>query len=294
MNKVSINKKRGKLEGSTIIITGASSGIGKYLALSLVPMKPKLVIVARRERKLMQTARLLKKQKIKVLPIVGDVRNADDRKKIVEFTLKAFGRIDVLVNNAGLGKVNLFVEQPEEEINELIDTNILALIKLTQMILPIMKEQWEGHIINLSSTLALFPPYSLAVYSATKAAVKTFSDGIREEAKEYGVNISTVFPGPYNTEFNEVAGMGKSSFKGFNVKKLANRMVKLIVKPKNELIQPWVFVPLVWLSKRFPFIYKKTTEWIASSIWKGKEQTEEELAVEKELEKKEKIKIIAN
>ena len=294
MNKISINRRRGKLEDSTIIITGASSGIGKHLALSLVPLKPKLVIVARRERKLMQTARLLKGQKIKLLPIVGDVRNAEDRKKIVEFTLKAFGRIDVLVNNAGLGKVNLLTEQPEEEINELIDTNVLALIKLTQMVLPIMKEQREGHIINLSSTLALFPPYSLAVYSATKAAVKTFSDGIREEAKEYGVTVSTVFPGSYDTEFNKVAGMGKSSFKGFDVKKLADRMAKLVVKPKNELIQPWIFVPLVWLGKRFPFIHRRTTEWIASSIWQGKEQTEKELAIEKELEKEEKVKIIAN
>ena len=140
----------------------------------------------------------------------------------------------------------------------------------------------------------MFPPYSLAVYSATKLAVKAFSDGIREEAKEYGVAISTVFPGPYNTEFNEVAGMGRSSFKGFDVKKLANRMVRLIIKPKNELIQPWIFIPLVWLAKRSSFIHRRTTEWIASSIWEGKKQTEKELALEKEIEKKEKIKIIAN
>lgn len=294
MNKDSIKKTIGKSEGSVIIITGASSGIGKHLALSLVPLKPKIVIIARRERKLMQTAQLLKKQKIKILPIVGDVRNADDRKKVVDYTLKAFGRIDVLVNNAGLGKVNLFSEQPEEEINELIETNVLALMKLTQLILPIMQEQRDGHIINLSSTLALFPPYSLAVYSATKSAVKTFSDCIREEVKDYGISISTVFPGPYNTEFNQVAGMGRSSFKGFKAKKLANRIAKLIKKPKDELIQPWIFVPLVWLAKRFPFIHRRTTEWIASSIWKGKEQTEKELASEKKLEETEKIQIIAN
>ena len=294
MSKVTSNKKRNELEGMVVIITGGSSGIGKHLALALVPLKPKLVIVARRERKLMQTARLLKKQTIKVLPIVGDVRNPEDRKKISEFTLKAFGRIDVLVNNAGLGKVNLFIEQPEEEINELIDTNVLGLMKLTQIILPIMKEQRKGHIINLSSTLALFPPYSLAVYSATKSAVKTFSDCIREEVKDYGISISTVFPGPYDTEFNEVAGMGRSSFKGFDVRKLASRIAKLVEKPKGELIQPWIFVPLVWLARRFPFIHRKTAKWIASSIWKGKKQTEKELAIEKELEKKEKIKIIAN
>lgn len=294
MSEAIIDKKKGKPEGLTIIITGASSGIGKHLALALVPLKPKMVIVARRERRLIQTARILKKQKIKVLPIVGDVRNADDRKRIIEFTLKAFGRIDVLVNNAGLGKVNLFVEQPEEEINELIETNVLALMKLTQMILPILKEQRNGHIINLSSTLALFPPYSLAVYCATKSAVKVFSDCIREEVKDYGIAISTVFPGPYNTEFNQIAGIGRSSFKGFDVKKLARKIAKLIEKPKDELIRPWIFVPLIWLAKRFPFIHRRTTDWIASSIWKGKEQTEKELTSEKKLEEKEKIQIIAN
>ena len=121
--------------GKVVLITGASSGIGKSVAMELANYGVKLTIVARREKKLKQTARQLRKLKVKVLPIVGDVRNRDDRTQIVEQTLKKFGRIDVLINNAGLGKANLFLEQPTHEIDELIETNILSLIKMSQLVL---------------------------------------------------------------------------------------------------------------------------------------------------------------
>ena len=125
-------------ESKVIIITGASSGIGKAVSLALVKYKPKLVLVARRKKKLLHTASLLKKHKIKTLSIVGDVRNRNDRMKIIDLALKTFGRIDVLINNAGVGKANLFLEQPEEEIDQLIETNILSLIKMTHAVVPIM------------------------------------------------------------------------------------------------------------------------------------------------------------
>ncbi|MHA1464894.1 MAG: SDR family NAD(P)-dependent oxidoreductase, partial [Candidatus Heimdallarchaeaceae archaeon] len=226
-------------EGRVIIITGASSGIGKEVALKLAASKPKITIVARRQKELMKTAHAVKRQGAKVLPIIGDVRNREDRERIINLTFKAFGHIDVLINNAGLGKANLFIDQPDEEIDELIETNVLALIKLTHEVLPIMKKQGKGHIINLSSTLALLPPYPFAVYSATKASVKTFSDCIREEVKEYGIKISTVLPGPYETNFGNVAGYGKSGFKGYNVQKLAEQIAKLVSYPKEDLIKPW-------------------------------------------------------
>ena len=116
----------------TIIITGASSGIGKAVSLALIPYKPKLVIVARRSDKLRETAEELDKANIDFLPIIGDVRNAEDRNKIIDLTLQEFGQIDVLINNAGIGKANLIVEQPEEEIDELLETNVKALIMLTR------------------------------------------------------------------------------------------------------------------------------------------------------------------
>ncbi|MHA1668115.1 MAG: SDR family NAD(P)-dependent oxidoreductase [Candidatus Heimdallarchaeaceae archaeon] len=264
------SKKRSS--GQVILITGASSGIGKALAFALKSVNPKLVIVARREKRLMQVAYQLKREKIQVLPIVADVRNPDGRTKIVELTMKVFGRIDVLVNNAGFGKVSLFIDQAEEEITNLIETNVLSLIQMTKKVVPIMKEQGSGHIINLSSTLAALPPYPFAVYSATKSAVKTFGDCIREEVLDYGIDVSTVLPGPYNTEFNKVAGIEKASFKGYNVEKLAKKIASLILKPKDNLISPWFFTPLIWLTNRSKNIRKKVSKSIANSLMKVKEE----------------------
>ncbi|MCK5305175.1 MAG: SDR family NAD(P)-dependent oxidoreductase, partial [Candidatus Heimdallarchaeota archaeon] len=222
---------------------------------------------------------------------IGDVRNREDRERVVTLTMKAFGNIDVLINNAGLGKANLFIDQPDEEIDELIETNILALIKLTHEVLPIMKEQGGGHIINLSSTLALLPTYPFAVYCATKAAVKTFSDCIREEVKEYGINISTVYPGPYDTDFGKVAGYGNSGFQGYDVLKLAEHIAKLVSNPKDDLIKPWFFVPLVWMTKFSKRLKRKVIAGIADEIIKAKRETN--LTIKLEEEKQEKIELLA-
>ncbi|MHA1345661.1 MAG: SDR family NAD(P)-dependent oxidoreductase [Candidatus Heimdallarchaeaceae archaeon] len=260
--------------GKVVLITGASSGIGKNVALALANYGTKLVIVARREKKLIQTTRQLRKLKVKVLPIIGDIRNRDDRNRIIQQSVKKFGRIDVLINNAGVGKANLFLEQPISEIDELIETNILSLIKMSKLVLPIMKDQNEGHIINLSSSLALLPVYPFAVYCATKSAVKTFSDCIRDEVKEYGIKVSTVLPGPYDTEFHKVAGLDDSSYPSYSVSKIAEKIAKLIIKPKENLIQPWFFIPLVWIATRFRFIKRKITLPISKSIMEGKVKKE--------------------
>lgn len=274
-----------------ILITGASSGIGKNVALALANYDTKLVIVARREKKLIQIARQLRKLKIKVLPIVGDIRNRDDRARMIEHSLKKFGRIDVLINNAGLGKANLFLEQPISEIDELIETNILGLIKMSKLVIPVMKKQNAGHIINLSSSLALLPVYPFAVYCATKSAVKTFSDCIRDEVKEYGIKVSTVLPGPYNTEFHKVAGLDDSSYPSYSVSKLAEKIAKLVIKPKENLIQPWFFIPLVWIATRFRFIKRKITLPISKSIMEGKIRKEKNEFKKKEEEMKITVKI---
>ncbi len=286
-------KNNSKLKGKVVVITGASSGIGKAVALSLAKHQPKLVIFARREKKLMQIARTLKEQGIKLLPIVGDIRNRDDREKLIDSTLKVFGSIDVLINNAGLGKANLFLEQPEEEIDELIETNFLSLVKLTQKTVQIMKEQQSGHIVNLSTSLVMLPAYPFAVYNSTKSAIMTFGDSIRKEMKDYGISVSTVFPGPYNTNFHEVAHCGIDKFKVYDVTKLANKIVKLLLKPKDNLIQPWFFSVYSCLSKRSNRFRKKVSIEIGDSILRAKKLAENELKIEKEQIKREKVQIIA-
>lgn len=257
-------------EGKVILVTGASSGIGRAVCLSLAKYHPKLVIFARRRSQLLKTAKLLEQLKIEVLPIVGDIRNREDREKLVDFAIKRFGRIDVLINNAGLGKANLFLEQPETEIDQLIETNLLALIKMTKQVLPIMKRQESGMVINMSSSLALLPVYPFAVYCATKSAVKIFSDSIRQEFKKYGISVSTVMPGPYDTNFNKVAGLDTSKVPAYQVDKLANSIAKLIIRPKKDLICPKSYSVLVWFTERFKTIKNFLTFQIAQMIDKGR------------------------
>jgi short-subunit dehydrogenase len=292
-NNQSYNHLLSSIKGKVIIITGASSGIGKEVAFQLAPLQPKLVLIGRRERNLMNVARILRRQKINLLPIVADVRNSDDRKKIVDLTLKVFGSIDILINNAGLGKANLFLEQPEEEINEQIETNLISTIKLTKLVLPIMKEQGKGHVINMSSTLAFLPPYPFAVYNATKAAVKTFSDSLREEVKKYGVTISTVLPGPYNTDFHNVANVGRGEYKLYDVHKLVKKIVDLLIYPKNDLIQPRIFVLLLAISRIFPSISRLISRKVGDTILEAKMKTAVELEKEEESQKREKIQVIS-
>ncbi len=287
VKKVHYSNKAFFDEGKVIIVTGASSGIGRAVCLSLAKYNPKLVIIARRKKRLLQTANLLKKKKIEVIPIVGDIRNREDREKLIDFTLKSYGRIDVLINNAGLGKANLFIEQPEEEIDQLIETNILSLIKMTKQVLPIMKQQESGQIINMSSSLALLPVYPFAVYCATKSAVKIFSDSVRQELRGYGISVSTVLPGPYDTEFNKVAGLDRKSLPGYSVDNLAKAIAKLIVKPKKNLIRPKSYVSLIWFTKKFDslkdFITLKIAQMIdGGRIEKLKDFQEEDKRLEEE------------
>ena len=274
MKTILSENKLNSLESKVIIITGASSGIGKNLAFALVKYKPKLVLVARRKKKLMQVVKTLEKKKIKVLPIIGDVRDREVREQITNLSLQVFGRIDYLINNAGLGKADLFVEQSESDIDEMIETNLLSLIKLTKNIVPIMKDQNSGRIINMSSTLALLPVFPFSVYCATKSAVKTFSDALRFEVQKYGIKVSTVLPGPYDTEFNDVAGISGEKTLCFKVDSLINKMERLLLKPKNNLIQPWYFKLLIWLSQNFGFIRNRALSSIAYSIYNAKQENQ--------------------
>ena len=203
MSKDIVKKAIGKSEGSVIIITGASSGIGKNLALSLVPLKPKIVIIARRERKLMQTAQLLKKQKIKVLPIVGDVRNTEDRQKVVEFTLKAFGRIDVLVNNAGIRGMAKLEEFPEELWDRDLNVNLRGAFYCTKAVAHHMKTRHYGKIINQSSSSAINGHKTGgSAYAAAKAGLLGFTRSIAGELAPFNIAVNAIAPGMINTPFS--------------------------------------------------------------------------------------------
>lgn len=278
------------IQGKTILITGASSGIGKKLAIELAKYKPVLILIARRTEKLMKTALEVKKQDADVLPIVGDVRREKDRENLIGTAVEKYGRIDILVNNAGLGKVHRFIDQPEEEIDQLIETNLTAVIKLTQKVAKIMKIQERGHIINVSSVLGELSPAPFAVYSTTKAAVKMFGEAIEEEMKEYGIRISTVYPALHDTEFCKVANVREDAAKSYDTQVLVEKIVELIKKPKKRLVVPWFYGIMMKITKYVPGMEKMVSRQIAKQAEAGKiDQKSKRRQKEQKEQKQEKL-----
>lgn len=186
------------------MITGATSGIGLATAKALAKDGYDLVLAARSEEKLEVVKEEIKKEGGSVHTFKLDVRNSEEIKTVVEKVLTTIGTPDVLVNNAGLARgLEPYGETNTEDILQMIDTNIKGLFLMTRALLPSMVERNKGHIVNLGSTAGLYAYAGAAVYCATKAAVKTFSDGIRIDVIDTDIKVTTIQPGIVETSFSE-------------------------------------------------------------------------------------------
>lgn len=184
-----------------IIITGASSGIGEATALKLAQHGAKVVLTARREDKLESLRDKITSNGGEALVVTGDVTKAEDFKKVVDQAIETFGTVNALINNAGLMPLSFVAKLKTEEWDTMVDVNIKGVLNGVAAVLPTLIKNEGGHIINISSTAAYkyFP--GGAVYCATKAAVKMFSEGLRQElAPEHGINITSIEPGAVDTE----------------------------------------------------------------------------------------------
>ncbi|KAL8822265.1 MAG: hypothetical protein Q9191_006997 [Dirinaria sp. TL-2023a] len=207
-----------RLEGKTIIITGASSGIGKSTALEFARTSPKslkLILTARRVDALKQLADKIKEEVgagVQVLPLRLDVSKPDEVRGFVETLPAEFKDVDVLVNNAGLVKGTAQAPAIEEEdINVMMSTNVTGLINMTQAILPIFKKRDEGgrgDIINIGSIAGREGYPGGSVYCASKAAVRTFTDALRRELIATRIRVMEIDPGQVETEFSIVRFYG--------------------------------------------------------------------------------------
>ena len=182
-----------KLAGANILVTGASTGIGRVTALMLAERGAKVTAVARDEARLRELAA----EQPGITPVRGDMTVDADRAAVVA----AAGAVDVLVNNAGVGSHALVEHMPTSTARDLFELNVLALIDLTQRVLPGMLERGHGHIVNVGSIAGYVGVPAEAVYSATKWAVQGFNDGLRRELRGRGVAVTLIAPGPIKTEF---------------------------------------------------------------------------------------------
>jgi len=231
-----------RLKGAVVVITGASSGIGEAAALAFARRRANLVLGARRVDALNAVAQ---KCRDKGAPEVTvrrlDVSQRVEARAFVAAALRDHERIDVLVNNAGLGWMGRMHEMPEDKIDELIATNVKGVIATTQAAMPSMVQRRRGVIINVASVLGFrAAPYS-AVYSATKHAVVGFSHALRGELSGTGVKVCVVYPASTETGFfaETEAPMGPQ----YPAWWVANAIVRTARFPRRDvMVMPYRFV----------------------------------------------------
>jgi NADP-dependent 3-hydroxy acid dehydrogenase YdfG len=188
------------IQDKVVVITGASSGIGEATAKELASKGAKLVLAARREDRLKKLQEEIQNNGGQAIYKVTDVTSHEQMEDLAEVALKEFGKIDVLVNNAGLMPNSFLHQKKIDDWNKMIDVNIKGVLYGIAAVLPFMREQKSGHIINLSSVAGHVSGATAAVYAGTKFAVRAITEGLRKE--EYGNNIRTtiISPGMVKTE----------------------------------------------------------------------------------------------
>ncbi|MFE9370358.1 SDR family oxidoreductase [Streptomyces sp. NPDC006711] len=189
-----------EIEGKVVAITGASSGIGEATALLLAERGATVVLGARRPDRLEALAARIEKAGGRAAYAPTDVKRREDLAALVELALDRYGRLDVLVSNAGVGLISPMDELRVEDWEEMIDVNLKGVLYGIAATLPVFRRQGFGHFVNTVSTAGLRIVPRQAVYAATKNAVRTLSEGLRQEAGDR-LRVTVVSPGMTRTEF---------------------------------------------------------------------------------------------
>jgi len=187
-----------------ILITGASKGLGKELALEFADAGGNLVLAARNGQLLDEVKREVQQRGVECLTVAGDITDGAVLRDVVALGLDK--EVNVLVNNAGIVSIDLLEDVAVEEIDHLIQLNLLAPIKLTHALLPLLKDRKSGTIINVISAGAKKPVLHHAVYCASKYGLLGFNETLKLELKGYGIRVLSVCPGKMATELFNAAG----------------------------------------------------------------------------------------
>jgi len=196
----------GRLQNNVAIITGASAGIGQASARALAGEGAKLVLTARRQDRLEQLIAQTKQLGSDAIFVAGDAREEATALKTVEQATKTFGRIDILINNAGVGNYKNLVDTSAEDFDQMMDSNMRSTFLFARHVAPVMIKQKSGLILMISSVAGIYGFAGEAVYCATKFAQVGFSQALDKELRPHGIKVGTINPGGVKTEFAIGAG----------------------------------------------------------------------------------------
>jgi uncharacterized protein len=247
------------LANKVVLITGASSGFGKDAAHLFAAEGAKVVLSARRLDRLQRLAEEIHRLGGEALAVPVDVSERAAVDLMVQTILEIYGRIDILYNNAGFGRLDWLENMdPEVDIEMQLRVNLVGLIHVTRAVLPHMLDRRSGHIINMSSIAGWLAVPSYTVYAASKFGVRGFTEALRREVAPFGVRVSGIYPGPSRTEFGWRAKTGQQQKRPrwrdltyIPAEQVADRVLRLAKNPRRSVIIPGWFVPIVWADNLF-------------------------------------------
>jgi 3-oxoacyl-[acyl-carrier protein] reductase len=236
------------LDGKVAIVTGGGTGIGRGIALALADEGASVVVCGRRLERIEDTARQIQKKGGVAQAIRADVAAEGDVKRLIEAVIDAFSRIDILVNNAGLYEGGPLHELEVEVWDRVMNTNLRAPFLLTRAVLPIMRQQRSGHIINISSESGIEYYAGDTAYGVSKHALNDFGEFVQREVQEYNIRVNTICPGMVVTEMTEnSAGLDHS--KCLYPEDIADLAIWLLTRRENikigtpiliqTMLNPW-------------------------------------------------------
>ncbi len=254
------------MKDKVVIITGASSGIGKAIAGLYADKGAHLILASRNVEELDALASTLKEKTDKILVVQTDISNSGDCKKLVEETLSNFGKIDLLINNAGISQRSLTMDTNIDVYKTIMNVNYFGTIEITKLVLKSMISSGSGQIAVISSVVGKFGFPFRSGYAASKHALHGFFDSLRAEVSDKHIDITIICPGRIQTNVSINAmtedgskhnKMDKGTAEGMTVEKCAKLIVRAIAARKKEVIIAGSEKYLVWLRKFIPSIYYK-------------------------------------
>ena len=238
-----------KLDGKVVVITGASSGIGEATAEALAEEGATVVVAARREERLSELVERLNGGGGKALAVECDVTDEEQAHALIQRAKDEFGRVDILINNAGVMQLSKIEKGLSDEWRTMFDVNVMGLLYTTDAAVQVMKEQGSGHLVNVSSVAGRKSGPLRGAYSGTKFAVNAISEALRQELIEDNIRVTVVEPGAVETELpdhitDEEAREGIQSVYGLDdilqAEDIANAIAYCVSQPErvsvNEIL----------------------------------------------------------
>lgn len=279
---------RRKLAGLRVLVTGASQGIGRALAVVAAQKGCRVLAAARSQPLLDELAAEIRKAGGTIATVAADITKPEDRQAMVDAAMQQYGGLDVLINNAGIGATGHFMDSEPHVLRTIFETNFFGLTETTRAFLPLLKQGTTPAIVNVSSVVGRRALPARSLYSSSKFAVAGFSEAIRAELAKDGIQVIVVNPGLTQTNFSknmleQKARMQMDHMRGMTSEEVAEATLQAIAKGRNEVTLTLKGKLLVLVNRFFPWVVdffarKKVRELFADEIAERRKKQEQQPA----------------